>query len=791
MTQEPNPDAQNGRGIAIRSRLGHCCFAVVLAAACATGAAAVPAPAGGASRGEANSPADANLLTDLTSRLDGRACLCAGLLAGTEEESRLAREELLHLQGAILEALAPYADDADLEVRLRIADVLEEMALQTRITRMLASLPVEGRDPLLRFRQAQPALFAQVLSSDWERRAQAIRKLTRKTDPKRLAEPLVVLCLRHHSSELVAEAATAAARCDYRSDAVVDALCQAIVRFRDDQDISYRYGRPSASPLQASLDALETLGSPRAAPALLALLTEAPRGGSNSVFPELAEALAATGEKRAIPALVKNLERSRTYSWGWGMDNISGTTDLRDYSLLAVLEMTDQSCSSYKMMYFDGSRYGYGSVYVGFANEKERKAAYEKMKQWWATHSEKEPYKGLVPLAVASRDGSLTTRAIGAGTAHTRPATRPATAPAPNGGDLKEDLRPAVAAETRRLAERFRSTTYSARDAARRQLLGLQQAVFGPLADQTQDRDSDPGRRGLDVLGEALAESSLHAAGFPLEGEARGKFLAFAALEPNVARDAFSLSWPARVEALSRIASMEDPNALAEPLVAISLRDLTPQTILAAVRVAATGRYRSDAVVDALTELLAKSQPGDRYQSYRSGGDTENAPEAALAALTKIRSPRAAPALLAIILQGASTGQEASASLFDALAATGEMRVIPHLLESLKNTSVFSTHTFGNNRTVTRAPCDIPLLVLVKLTGQDPKAYAIETPTDYRYLVGFKNDKARQAALKKWNEWWDKNKGAPPYKDLQPLSLPTLTPPEDPSDPGRRFNRWQ
>jgi hypothetical protein len=111
----------------------------------------------------------------------------------------------------------------------------------------------------------------------------------------------------------------------------------------------------------------------------------------------------------------------------------------------------------------------------------------------------------------------------------------------------------------------------------------------------------------------------------------------------------------------------------------------------------------------------------------------------------------------------------------DALAATGEIGIIPHLLDKLSDTNIF-WNTSWNGKQITSAQCDVPLMVLLKLTGQAPADYQVTITSGSPRMVGFKDDKARQAAIKKFNEWWAQAKLLPRYKDITPIDLPSLHP---------------
>jgi hypothetical protein len=282
----------------------------------------------------------------------------------------------------------------------------------------------------------------------------------------------------------------------------------------------------------------------------------------------------------------------------------------------------------------------------------------------------------------------------------------------------------------------------------------------------------------LGALADAVIEAGIHSAQFQLPPDLRGKLAAFLVDQPALARAAFDLNWSARVEAANALASRGDPGALAEPIVLLYLKDPTPQIAEAGLKLAATGRYRGDRLVDALDDMLTQATSNEWFQASYAGANQENPLVTILGALTRIHSPRAAPVLLELVIQRSASGQSCPPALSDALIATGELGVIPHFLEALQDTRIIGNRSDGKGKVITSAPSDVPLLLLLKITGQDPGAYQlIVTAEGGEHFVGFRDDKARSAGIRKFREWWDKAKDAPPYKGLKPLSRPGAAPP--------------
>jgi hypothetical protein len=108
-----------------------------------------------------------------------------------------------------------------------------------------------------------------------------------------------------------------------------------------------------------------------------------------------------------------------------------------------------------------------------------------------------------------------------------------------------------------------------------------------------------------------------------------------------------------------------------------------------------------------------------------------------------------------------------------ALAKLGGKEVIPELLPYLEDKGSCGTTTFGvNNKNVTMSTQlrDVALGLLVHLTGQNLNdydfAYIKVFPGNFSSvnlfmsptLLGFSDDKARDASMKKWKQWYEKEK---------------------------------
>ena len=365
----------------------------------------------------------------------------------------------------------------------------------------------------------------------------------------------------------------------------------------------------------------------------------------------------------------------------------------------------------------------------------------------------------------------------------------PDTAPSPAQGEALRpvdpstaQLRTEMALQVQRLVEMFRSQRYQDRQDAQASLAEINKAYLDALLSHADDKDPEVRSRVLDMLADAIAESRIKRVMAKLSPAQREKLLAFRQAHSQIFKDTFSLNWSIRLRAVKQIAQLPDPNTQAEPLLLLALEHPSRELVVAAAEAAAKGQYRSDEMVDALLDVLGQTPQNGWYQGYY-GGEQMPVHIAVLQALQAIRSPRAAPPLLALLTRGDDNSPRGAwrASLAEALAATGEKRLIPSLLEELKHSQPVNSWSNGS-RTITFARSDVALLVMVRLTKQDPANYKFVLPAldDHMgNMFGFKDNKDRAEAIKQFKQWWEKNKDTEPYKDLKPLPLPDLADPQD------------
>ncbi|MFW6066106.1 MAG: hypothetical protein ACOC9S_04735 [Planctomycetota bacterium] len=320
------------------------------------------------------------------------------------------------------------------------------------------------------------------------------------------------------------------------------------------------------------------------------------------------------------------------------------------------------------------------------------------------------------------------------------------------------------------LADALTAETSQRRE-AEESILKLHTSLLEPVRVRAADADPEVRLRARDTLSDALLQTRILRVLAHVPPENEFKLRRFRKAHPDLFDDVFGEDLERRTAAVARIATLDDPDALAEPLLVMCLGHPSEQMQTAAVYVATTGRYRGDATIRKLMDIVERR--GLRRQHGYGRHDSTPLPgDLALTAVTEIGSPAAAPGLTKLITQcHQHFGYSAEIELAEALAATGELRVIPHLIGRLDLTH----HTISmelEHGHFSKAPCDAPLLALLFITGQDPSRYGFVLAEHYSdRMFGFTDAHDRENAVKRFRKWWDEHKDDPPYADMEPLEL--------------------
>lgn len=335
------------------------------------------------------------------------------------------------------------------------------------------------------------------------------------------------------------------------------------------------------------------------------------------------------------------------------------------------------------------------------------------------------------------------------------------------------DLEPALRSRADALIDAMAAPRYRDRRAAQQSLRALHAAYLGALAEFADDEALRDGV--IETLGENVAEAAIARDLAGMDPPRRRRVQQFRAENPALFADMYSLSWTRQLAALRAVAKLPETDTRAEHFVLQAVEHASPLIAAEALNLLKTGRYRSDAVVDALCRIVEEQAPPNWRQSYYDS--SKPAPHlAALEALEKIASRHAAPLLARMLLDPQHSSACRDGLLATTLAATGEKRALPLLMDAMELKSYRSSSASRNGKTVSWQTGDTRLLAAIRLTGQKESQYGMTSlaePYDrLATLFGFAEDSQRAAALKKFRQWWAENQDKPPYKDLTPLALP-------------------
>ena len=123
----------------------------------------------------------------------------------------------------------------------------------------------------------------------------------------------------------------------------------------------------------------------------------------------LADTLAATRERRAIPLVMSLLDQTETRARFDILPHIGGrfpmnrkeiTFAVSDAALLALIRLTDQKPADYGMAKARASTGYWRVVQYGFGTDEERQRAIRAFRAWWRIHKDKPPYADSGPGSI-------------------------------------------------------------------------------------------------------------------------------------------------------------------------------------------------------------------------------------------------------------------------------------------------------------------------------------------------------------------------------------------------------
>lgn len=711
------------------------------------------------------------------------------------EDSSKVREvtdALLSLDMAYYQTLLDHAQDKDPEVRARILSVIRSDITDTRIRRVFALLSKEKGDKLRMFQKSRPQLFREFFSSELSDRVRATKVVGKMKDPKCMAEPLLVLCMKHPARELATAAIASASNGTYKSDTLVDVLIDIIEKYGVNPNRYYHNQGDSLPPGLEAMDTLQSIATPYVS-AKLFELTFSGHGGNMNEDILLAEALAATSDKHIIPHLIKELKNTDGRS-SRSTGELRASYARSDAALLVLLRLTAQSISEYKLVYF--KQYNY--VIFGFAKEADRKLAIKKFEKWWKENKSQPAYKDIKPLNLDRKSGTKTRRPASPTTKRsqqrafrkatlepepksatqptTRPTTQPATQPTTQLAAIMPDiegLKADISAETQRLIKIFHDINFRTRENTQAHLLAIRTARDNALSADIDNENKDIRKLVLGIMANSMAEAKITQTLIKLDEADRKKLLEFRAGHNDVFRDAMSLTWSKNMRAVKKIGRQKLVKA--EPLLLLTMKHSYEPVVLASIQAAGDAQCKSDAMVDALCKIVADAFPSDPSRGFNTYQffDKSKTSGAALNVIKKLKSPRSLPHILAFMKNKyIQHNTQARFQFADIIASIGDISVIPELMKELDNSRNLGKMSSGKD-SMSMASSDSILLALIKLTRQKSRAYKLirwKHSYNNTRVYGFKKDEDRPKAIAKFKKWWAENKSKAPYKDIKPMA---------------------
>ncbi|MBN1554124.1 MAG: hypothetical protein JXA11_05220 [Phycisphaerae bacterium] len=666
-----------------------------------------------------------------------------------DADAEKASQRLVNLHEAFLAVLVECKSSEDLEVRVRAEEALQQAVLQARLRRVEAMLPEPLAGKFREFLRARPQRVGDLFSRDPNRQIQALRRLEEEKDPRGLAEPVLILCLKHPSETLRAWAMAAGVKKQYRSDLFVEALCDLIERNLNLQNQGY-YSFSSESNrddppnvMETAFDALRTIRPKHAGERLLTMLDGEDEYRMDARL-YLAEALGALRDPALIRRLIQMLPQHPRSHYTRSFDGQSITFAVGDDILLALLRLTDQSPGQYNLRAESSVQY-YGAM-LGFVSQADRDKAYALFRDWWKKNRRREEFQ--LPAARSQPTSAPAT-------------SRPAREFTPPTDRQAEALVRRVARRTRELVREFSHPNYRHREKAFKELRALQGAMLKAISAGGNTDSPEQRRARLGLMGRMVVSARIQEFYFEQSPESLQPLAALREEKPEAFRAYFGLSSRRRSDAL-KILAAEDKARRAEGLLIDALQSDDDAITPAALKVLESGGYRSET----LRKLLA-GEVSDRFLHklkqqhgyYRQ--DMFNSYQVWFNALGAVGGEQCLDVLVGCFDLQQWQIHNCYRFLVEAVVKCDDPRVVEMLLPHLKKTNVvFGYSVQGKN--IQCAVSDFVLMALIRLTKQDPKQYSFVFPPYGNFnnamMYGFPDDKTRGKAIEQFRVWYRNRK---------------------------------
>lgn len=325
-----------------------------------------------------------------------------------------------------------------------------------------------------------------------------------------------------------------------------------------------------------------------------------------------------------------------------------------------------------------------------------------------------------------------------------------------------------------KLSADLSSSDAGVRAAAAKTLGLLQRSMIESLTSYTNDPDPEVRARVADLLVAMQSQVRRIKALAHFSDAQRKQLAALEVSHPEFCKAMLGAAKGPKLSTLKEITRKVDRQKLFEPLIILGLFSQYEDVKLAAIDAVTQSGYDSPQAAQRLVELCCPdANPAVNMYNPFGYGSSNAVQGQALAALQKIQSTDSAVALVAIALSLKNDYTGRAIQLGDTAAQSQNLRLIPTLLPTLDDVTIIH-NTNGGTGDISYTNADLALYILVKLVGQDVSDYNIynQQANPSYCLFGFQGNEKRTAAIKRFRDWWEKNKSQPKYKDLKPIAIP-------------------
>lgn len=702
--------------------------------------------------------------------------ICTGQASSDSAILQSAEKALDTIHRAMLDGLLDGLASPSPEIRSRAAETLKLILEEAHLARASMLLPAQMQESLFHLAEIDRPLVMDVLAGSEKACLAALERIDKMKDPSGSTSCLLVAALYLGSDVAADHVAEMVARHDrYRSDNIGVALVCAGVR-KAENIAGGRMGYAYPQKLDPLL-AAQLIRGERTAAALCSALLE--YGGKKNITLDLrlAIGLGQSGRQEFLPVLFRKID---TLTFAGAQNYGTVTQHKNDVFIYAFVALAGENAASYGLVEQTNM--------VGFAKGDDlRDKAVARLKEWYASQNEAmerfEKFPPFVPDFGQFLKDPLAAWQVA------RAASAPAATAAPMADAIHKsaaDLEKKAAAAVSELVAEFKHPAQRQRQKAQQGILRTYRGFLSGIRESSGSGGA--GAAGAPTtLENCISQARFYDHVASLTAAGRTSMLKLRQVHGGAMSELFARDLRTASTAAKRILA-DGEVADCEPLLLYCLGHHSPVMARLAAEAAATGKFRSDVVVDALMGILMKAGSSSWYHFTVNTTQAPSIEVLSLRAVNKIGSKRALPGLLAMLVDDAGTVDYYRPTvLSEAVMAIKDDAMIPVLIEALDRPAARTPQVLHVNpatkATVSWTPADHIIVAVLGATDQDPADYkVVSVPLSGQKIniKGFVNEADRTAAKAKLKKWWQDNKDKPPYKDIQPLVLPDVPKPAAP-----------